>query len=268
MKSISLDELKTLQVEMLKKVADYCESNNLTYFLAYGTLLGAVRHKGYIPWDDDIDIMMPRSDYDLFLKNFNGQVPSLRVNAPELDPDFYAPYANVYDERTVLEEDIVSHKTSPLGIKIDIFPLDWIPQDEGLYDELWRRSKVDTVRLFSKTKLLSYCHGMDWIKLLVRKIQYLTYSVRKIQIRHLELINDEKYRSDGPLMDVVAITWRFKMPLDKSCYYPAARLSFEGYEFMAPKEYDTVLRTIYGDYMKLPPENERVPRHSFRAYWK
>ena len=268
MTDISLDELKTLQVEILKKVSDFCKTNNLTYFLTYGTLLGAVRHKGYIPWDDDIDIMMPRSDYDLFLKKFNGQVPHLKVTAPELDPGFYAPYANVYDERTLLQEDIVSHGSLDLGVKIDIFPLDYVPSDENVYAEMWERSKRETNRLYAKTMKLSYLHGLERIKVLVRKIQYMFYSIKRIQKHHLRLLNEEKYKSEGEMMDIIMFTAKRKTVVPKNCFYPARELSFEGYDFSVPNDYDRVLRVVYGDYMKLPPEEERVPIHCFNAYWK
>ena len=269
MKQFSLDELKTFQLEMLNKIAGYCDSNNLTYFLAYGTLLGAVRHKGYIPWDDDIDIIMPRRDYNLFLKQFNGKVPNLVVAAPEMDLEYYAPYANVYDNRTLLIEEIVSHGKLELGVKIDIFPLDFVPSDEKTYDEMWRCSLSDKRRLFVKTKKLSFCHGMERLKLALRKIQYLFVSLKRIQKRHQELINDPKYKSDGPVTDVIVLPWgRRKVTMPQEYYFPVKKLSFEGYEFNVPNNYDKVLQTLYGDYMTFPPESERIAKHSFKAYWK
>jgi len=267
MKLFSLDELKTFQVEMLKKVADYCDSNNLTYFLAFGTLLGAVRHKGYIPWDDDIDIIMPRRDYSFFLEHFNGQIPNLFVIAPEIVPEYYATYANVYDNRTLLIEESVSHGNMELGVKIDIFPLDFVPSEEKLYDELWKRSRSDVHRLIIKNKKLSFYHGMERVKVAIKKLQYSFDNTRNIQERHLKLLNDERYKSDGPLMDIVAITFR-KFALPQDCYFPIRKLSFEGYEFNVPQDYDKVLSRIYGDYMKLPPEEARIAKHCFNAFWK
>ena len=268
MKQFSLDEIKTFQLEMLNKIAGYCDSNNLTYFLAFGTLLGAVRHKGYIPWDDDIDIVMPRRDYTMFLEHFNGQIPNLLVVAPEMDPDYYAPYANVYDDRTLLVEEIVSHGKLEIGVKIDVFPLDFVPTDKKLYSELWKRSKSDLHKLFVKTKKLSFCHGLERVKLAIKKIQYLFYSVKGIQKRHLRLLNDKRYKSNGPMVDTVALTLGHETALPQDYYFPLRKLSFEGYEFNVPNNYDKVLQTLYGDYMKFPPESERIAKHSFKAYWK
>lgn len=267
MKEIGVEELKILQLDILKKIADYCELNNLTYFLAYGTLLGAVRHKGYIPWDDDVDIMMPRKDYNIFLEHFNGKVPNLVVVAPELNLEYYAPYANVYDDRTILDEDIVSHKRCPIGIKIDVFPLDNIPSDKELYKELRRKSAYDTVRLSTKTRKLSFYHGMERIKLAINKARFSFESIKKIQKRHLELINDEKYNSDGDSIDVTVVNSR-DVCAPKKMFFPASKLMFEGLEFSVPNDYDGWLRLNYGDYMQLPPENERIAKHFFKAYWK
>jgi len=268
MTQFSIDEMKSFQLEMLKKIADYCDKNNLIYFLAYGTLLGAVRHKGYIPWDDDIDIIMPRRDYNLFLEKFNGQISNLVVAAPEIDTEYYAPYANVYDNRTILVEEIVSHGKLELGVKIDIFPLDYVPSDYIIYDKLWKQSRFDTLRLFSKTMKLSFFHGFERIKLAIRKIQFSFESIKKIQERHLKLINNPIYKSEGPLVDVIALMWNRKLALSQDCYFPAKKLLFEGCEFNVPNDYDKVLRNLYGDYMQLPPEKDRIAKHCFKAYWK
>ena len=268
MEQMSLDEIKDLQLEILRKVADFCESQNLVYCLGYGTLLGAVRHKGYIPWDDDIDIIMPRKDYNRFLESFNGSVSDLAVMAPELDLSYYAPYANVYDERTILEEDVVSHGKLSLGVKIDIFPFDYVPDDYNLYHEFWTRSRRNTSILHVKNRKLSFCHGRDRLILAIRKLQYVFISVRRIQRRQLELLNDKRYSSNGPLMDVIASTERHETVISENDLFPATKLPFEGIEFRVPRDYDKMLTVVYGDYMQLPPESERVVRHCFKAYRK
>lgn len=268
MKQLSLDELKELQLEILKSVAAFCQERNLRCMLAYGTLLGAVRHKGYIPWDDDIDVIMPRDDYNRFLESFNGSIPHLKVMAPEFDPSYYAPYANVYDDRTLLIEDLVSHGKYDLGVKIDIFPFDYVPSDYELYHELWTTAKRNTFRLFAKTRKLSSCRGMAWLKLALRKLQYAFISVRQIQERQMELVKNPRYASNGPLMDEIALPERHETLVSEQDLFPVTQLPFEGELFSAPCNYDKMLKVIYGDYMQLPPEEERTVKHSFNAYWK
>ena len=126
MKKIETEELKRIQVDILKDIHEFCSINNIHYSLAYGTLLGAIRHQGYIPWDDDIDIMMLRSDYEKFIHTFPGSFKHLSICAPELDLNYYAPYANVWDNRTILDEGInnADHRGKTIGIKIDVFPID------------------------------------------------------------------------------------------------------------------------------------------------
>ena len=93
MRLISFEEHKKIQLSILRDIDVFCQKNQIKYFLAFGTLLGAIRHKGFIPWDDDIDIAMPRPDYNKFILSFNGMVDNLKVLAPEIDLDYYAPYA-------------------------------------------------------------------------------------------------------------------------------------------------------------------------------
>ena len=131
MKEISIEELKDLQTGIAVMVHDFCQEHGIRYFLGYGSLIGAVRHKGYIPWDEDIDLGMPRPDYERFIHTFPGAYPDLKVFAPELDPGYYAPYANVCLEGTLLVEQNLSHHGREIGVKVDIFPIDGAPSDDA-----------------------------------------------------------------------------------------------------------------------------------------
>ena len=125
-KTINVEELKQVQLDILKFVDEYCKKNNLKYYLAYGTLLGAVRHKGYIPWDDDIDLLMFREDYEKFVTSFKDE--RYKVFATEVNAKYPYPFAKVGDTTTYFEEEIKD--VMDTGVNIDIFPLDYLPEDK------------------------------------------------------------------------------------------------------------------------------------------
>ena len=140
MKEIEIEELKRIQIGILKHLDAFCKENNLTYFMCGGTLLGAVRHKGFIPWDDDIDIMMKREDYDkliaLYPKNDNS---NFKLFSYELDKSFPYPFAKMDDCRTIFEEEI--NDSYKIGVNIDIFPIDYITEDLNCQHSILMRNK-------------------------------------------------------------------------------------------------------------------------------
>lgn len=129
MKEIYFQEQKLIALEILKFVHRFCRDNNLRMFLSYGTLLGAIRHKGFIPWDDDVDIMMPRKDYEILLKSFP-EHPRYKLQCIKNDPKYTKAFATINDIRTFKEEYTIRNKFNKnLCINIDIFPFDTFPDD-------------------------------------------------------------------------------------------------------------------------------------------
>ena len=140
-KNISVEELKMLQLKILDSIDDFCKKNEIQYFLFSGTLIGAVRHKGYIPWDDDVDICMKRKDYDRFFAEFNQQrQDTLKAISTETEKDYYLASGKVIDTATVIEEE--NNYAMLIGVYVDVFPMDYLPADDKKLKQLNHRIDI------------------------------------------------------------------------------------------------------------------------------
>lgn len=274
MKEIGLEELKSLQLEMLQKIHKFCVSNGIHYSLAAGTLLGAIRHKGYIPWDDDIDILMPRPDYERFLNSFNGYYPNLLVVAPELNWRFYAPYANVYDNRTILVEERLDHRGNDIGVKIDVFPIDGVPSDNTEYI-LFSKKMKETLRKIALKKwtrsnfIMTFKKDkIGFIVSLFNRLGICCKSYETLQKEYHELAVSHTFDNSEYVENIVYNTTHKFWRIERSCFDEYIEVPFENYIFNSIKGFDKYLIVSYGDYMQLPPEEQRTPHHGFTAYWK
>lgn len=273
---INLKEIQNLEYEILKKFVKFCEKYNLKYCLCGGTLLGAIRHQGFIPWDDDIDIMMPRPDFNKFInllkeKNINEELKDLELASYELDKNYIYPITKLYDKRTKIKfnDHIVNY---PLGLWIDIFVLDGVPNGQ-----ISRKIK------FKYQRVLTYLNVMSITKFgIKRKNRVLTYGQfllypifiiarligHKIFVGLLEK-NAKTYSFENSKY-VAVYTGRAleKEIMPKDEFMNLKKTKFENTEFYIPGNYDYYLTRLYGDYMKLPPENQRETRHDMKIYWR
>ena len=274
MKEISLEEQKIIQLQMLKKVDTFCNRNGINYSLYWGTLLGAIRHKGYIPWDDDIDIMMPRPDYMRFVTTFNGIYPELTVYAPEIDKNYFETYANIIDNRTILFEEKNNHRGYDIGLKIDLIPFDGVPDDYNDYCAVVKEvKKIGTKLAYKKWTKQSFkhCFNNSTIKVFLItvfkcfKLLFVPYS--SLQKRLLNFITSIPF-SSANYVDNIAFPIYPNTRMGRSSFNEYVRVPFEDHYFPVIKDYDTLLKLCYGDYMTLPPEEKRVAHHGFTAYWK
>ncbi len=272
MRELSLKELQAVSLDILKEVHKFCEDNGIMYSLAYGTLIGALRHKGFIPWDDDIDIVMPRPDYDRFCRSFSS-VTGLELVHPEL-PDSYIAFARVQDTRRTVCTTYLPWKSGHEGgVWIDIFPLDGMPSDKEAFEAIHTKAR----RIYRKQLRARYALSLIGLPSLptVRKIKIWVKKtrphkdIRAIVGRHLEIISGYGYDKAEKWSQQACPDNGDREYMDKSCFTGTVPVEFEGMKFNAMNGYDKVLRSVYGDYMALPPEKSRV-QHSIetRFYWK
>ena len=256
---IELSELKRIQIEILDSIVHFCEENNLRYYLAYGTLLGAVRHQGYIPWDDDIDIHMPRPDYEWFIANYKNNIYSVIDNS--LDSAYTLPFAKVHDTRTLFHETL--YLKNSYGIFIDIFPLDSIKDVQQAKAAVkWRRL------LNAKRAIIGKGRGVSKnLAMLVTKILLVPFSMKDIITKIHNIAKRYEY---GGTMYICSMYSQaaYKEVFSKEVFDGFVMLPFEGKMYRAPKGYEEYLRTNYNDYMQLPPKEKQKSTHTAIVYWK
>ena len=266
MKKLSFEETKNVELNILLDIANYCEQNGLRYFLAYGTLIGAFRHQGFIPWDDDIDIQMPRDDYNLLIKHYNAnkQNDHLHLISP-FDPKSKHSFVKIIDTRTVKMEPNLSYSEGYLGIDIDVFPLDGEPDSEKDFEK-WYHSLHNIYYLFALSMVDP--KGNWKRRLSIPLIKFFSGGKIKLLNRAAKLHDRYPYNS-SEYVGVVESSYNFKgNRVLKSCYENYIMLDFAGYKLRAPAGYDSILKALYGDYMKLPPSDQQITHHTNITYWK
>lgn len=262
MKIIELEELKRIQLDILTEVDKFCSDNQIRYSISGGTLLGAVRHRGYIPWDDDIDIMMPRPDYDRFIHTFQSQ-GDLWVQTYMSDESYWQPFAKVINSKTVLEES--SLRT---GVFINIFPIDGMPDEKTTQKLVDRRTHLVFKDLYYDSKTYRFKKGN-------RVILYLKYLIKKFlskgrdyAIKELEAISRKYPFETSDYAGCIMWGYGLKERMPRTVFESYSKIEFEGRFFSCVANYDKYLSSLFGDYMKLPLVDERISHHHFIAYWK
>ena len=242
------------------------DKEGIPYFIVGGTLLGAVRHKGFIPWDDDIDIALDRENYDKFVSRAHDILPPpYELETPSAQSNYPYLFAKVYDTRTTLVEGF----SQPIkrGIYIDIFPLDGIPTNRYIqkiqvirmrrYQKIYRRLYGGPVRSRS---LIGRCiHPL--VSPLLRKI----FSKKRLISKAQSICTSKKWEKSEYIVNYFG-SWKFKEIHKKDWYSQKKTLLFNEQEVLVPREYDKVLKALYGgDYAELPPEEKRRSHHNIQA---
>ena len=262
-----IEDLRRIELGALDAFVEYCRAHNLTYYLSGGTLLGAVRHQGFIPWDDDIDIVMPRPDYKKLLEISGGVLSKdHRIVSFEKDANCCRLYYRVVDIHTGYQDKYYSKKyESSMGI--DVFPIDGVPENE---EE--RRKYFEEIKSLRQKFIYSVSapfKGTSLVKAILKTFIMLPYKIMGAQ-HYYKKINDLVLKYPFDASDIVALTvgyYNSKEVLKKQQYGTPIPLMFEGKMYSAPADYKQYLENLYGDYMKLPNKEQQVSHHAFTV-WK
>lgn len=263
MKEMTLKEVQTLQLEMMQKIHDFCVSNNIRYSLGGGTLLGAIRHKGYIPWDDDIDIMMPRPDYERFIREFQGVDPELTVQNYYTDISFHREWTRVCNNKTLLVYELAVG-----GVFIDVFPVDGLPNEKEMLNYLGKLKELRSKFWRTIKKKREAIQGNFYISRLKYYLRQIFFPNRKTMIGEYErLFNSYPFETSKYAGAIIGV-YGIKEHMDADVFKKYITVPFEGHQFYAIADYDAYLKKHYGDYMKLPPKEQQKRPHGFQLYWK
>ncbi len=260
-KDCVLRKLQLTELEILKELDRVCRKHNLRYYVVGGTLIGAVRHKGFIPWDDDIDVSMPRKDFNKLCKIAKeefGENYFLQTQKTEKDCYFY--YAKLRKNGTYFGEDKFEHTNLHKGIFMDIFPLDYIPECKILQKIFFRGFSCLTGFICSKEKTTEFLYKNMSLPFIVtfRLMQcilpkWLLLSLRNLLGKLSCALSKKRSLASlsgfhGYPMEIAPEKW----------WGDGCDVEFEGLTVRAPSEYHTLLTHMFGDYMQLPPEEERI----------
>lgn len=257
---MSLQEIKNTAFEILKSFKTFCEENNIKYYLSNGTLLGAVKYKGFIPWDDDIDVFVPREDYDRLITIYEDS-QRYKLYSSERVEKYKFPFAKLCDMSTKKIEDNIDNGVD-LGIEIDIFPLD------NCTSHILKPRIINKLKRYQIACLLSKMQstkGKTWYKRLI--INYCKHKGYKHYADKLYcMVNKEKILGNTHKGCIVWPVYGEREIISAEFFSNTVELEFEGEKFPAPVGYDIYLRSLYGDYKKDPPIEKQKTHHFFKAY--
>ncbi len=269
---MTLEEGRVDELAMLDELDAFCEQNGLKYFLSGGTLLGALRHRGFIPWDDDIDVNMPRPDCERLMELTGGKLGRYRFAGPDMGEFLNnCNYYRIYDDDTVVENfqgGMTEDHPHYHPIFIDVFPIEGLPEDARECDRHWNRtiylSKMRRVsslqHLEARTRRAYLFHIVAWIP--AKIVGYRRWGERVQRCAKKYSFDEERF-----VGVTTTIHYLKKEKMEKDACMQLVKVDFEGREYNAPGNYDEYMRALYGDnYMELPPPEKQKSHHDFHLY--
>ena len=266
--ALTLKEIQRIEFELLLKFDALCNQNHWRYSLGGGSLLGAIRHKGFIPWDDDVDVMMPRPDYDLFIEYCKNHQTDFKLITHELVDGYNGLFAKIWDPKTIIKDELME-MAFDIGVNIDVFPIDGLGNSEQ-----------EALRIFKKTAFKrELLNAVLWKKyfrskthsILVEPVRLILFVISRFvnPKKLLCKVDEENLRhsfDSSEYAGCVCGSYREQEIMKKNVFEEYIEVSFEGFRAKSIKEYDAYLTKHYGDYMKLPPEDKQETHHTNRAF--
>lgn len=260
MKQINdIQELRSIQLKIMDSIHDFCLQNGIKYSLAGGTLIGALRHRGYIPWDDDIDIYLMREDYDRLLSTYSDPTGRYRLIGRHNTKPYFYTFAKVIDTHTLMKED--ETEGYDIGVYVDVFPLDYVP--DGMFS---RRLVFRLKHLLYKIRRCKLSRG-----------SYLRSPLANFCYRHLPLGVGgidwllhhfvHRRRPSGYICEMCDTERPLRGCYSVEAFATTIDVPFEDRIYKAMTGYDEYLTNTYGDYMTIPPKEQQT-QHQFKAYWR
>lgn len=261
------EEIREIQLDLLLSFDDFCNRNNIHYSLAYGTLLGAIRHKGYIPWDDDIDLCMLREEYEKLEEALPEELNSMYSFCTlRRNKKWSRPYGKFYNTKTVEIEK--SKDNIGIGVGIDVFPIDDVPDNQKKFESFRKKRlfliQARTIKNLVVSKERSFIKNAYIIICRLLLILFSNRFLAKCIDKYARANNNKGYKSVFRSCDTIV----GKKSFSKSLFDEYVNVEFENNTFKAMYGYDLYLKACYGDYMKLPPVEQQISHHSFMAFWK
>ncbi|WP_225047585.1 LicD family protein [Lacticaseibacillus kribbianus] len=269
MEKETLNRLQSIETEMLKYVHDICVEHHLHYFMVGGTLLGAVRHSGFIPWDDDMDIALPRDDYQKLitvLHNKSSAQNPYWIQSIETQPDYWFPYAKLRKKHTVFAEDSMKNYRGESEIFIDIFPLDQVPKQSSFFQDLQALviKGCGSVVIWRRLHYGKPPHERGIIGSVLNLLT--TNSLVKIREKAMRFYNT---RSELKYVSNLGSNYNNRrQTMPESVYGNGTLIKFGSYEFYGPDDSQQYLKQLFGDYLKLPPKDKRQNHNPVRVVFK
>ncbi|WP_251548051.1 LicD family protein [Pumilibacter intestinalis] len=256
-----MTEIQLKLLDMLKWFHEFCIENKLRYYALGGTMLGAIRHKGFIPWDDDIDVGMPREDYDKMIELvIDKQDEKYRLEKPLQNKDFVYQYCKLYDTSTTLVEN-TRYKTKR-GVYLDIFPLDGIGNTQEESKKNFK--KIDKKTAYIMTKVCGLSKNRKLYKnLAIIVSRYIIFPRWQKVLKNLDILCRTRKFDDCDYVANLYGNWHEREIVKREWFGTPCLYEFEDFEIYGVQNYDSYLSAIYGNYMKLPPIEKQKSHHDY-----